>query len=77
MFTDMQRPKCPCWGCDNRTATCKSECELFKQYEADYKVFDKQRREERQKKDAVAYKPHKKEMYYRDILMCQKIGKKR
>lgn len=50
---------------------------MFKQYEADYKVFDKQRREERQKKDAVAYRPHKKEMYYRDILMNQKIGKKR
>lgn len=38
------RPKSPCiQECEHRTATCKRDCELYKQYEAEYKEYFEKR----------------------------------
>ena len=39
-----ERPKSPCVKeCEFRTAVCKCECELYKEYESKYSVYIKQK----------------------------------
>ena len=72
----MKKPNCPCWGCEDRMPTCKRECEAFKQYEKAYKVFDAERRSEREKKDAARYISARSKKAWRDALNNQKLRKK-
>lgn len=72
----MKKPNCPCWGCENHTPTCKRECEAFAGYEKAYKVYDAERRSEREKKDAARYISMRSKKVFRDKLNNQKLGKK-